>query len=252
MSGIWADEAGFPERPLVALVHGSMDRSAGMLKLSRQLDHAYRVLRYDRRGYGRSTPHSGPFGMDAQVADLVDVLDGRRAVVIGHSYGGNVALATAARHPELVAGVAVYESPLSWMEWWPGNTAGSRALAGGGDPHDAAEAFLRRMLGDERWAALPEKTRQARRVEGPAMVGELTDLRTNPPWTAAEINVPVVCSSGSLGAAHHHRGMEHAAASLGCQLVVLDGCGHDAPMSHPALFRAKVLDPLLSIVGPPW
>ena len=46
MSGIWADEAGYPERPLVALVHGSMDRSAGLLKLSRQLDHAYRVKIY--------------------------------------------------------------------------------------------------------------------------------------------------------------------------------------------------------------
>jgi len=39
------------------------------------------VLRYDRRGYGRSTPHDGPFGMDEQVADLVALLDDRRAVL---------------------------------------------------------------------------------------------------------------------------------------------------------------------------
>jgi pimeloyl-ACP methyl ester carboxylesterase len=57
---IWAEEAGDAAHPLVVLVHGAMDRSAGMLRLSRRLDHEYRVVRYDRRGYGRSTPHGGP------------------------------------------------------------------------------------------------------------------------------------------------------------------------------------------------
>ena len=116
-----------------------MDRSAGMLKLSRRLDADFRVLRYDRRGYGRSFPHAGPFTMDAQVDDLVALLAGRKAVLIGHSYGGNVALATADRHPDLVAGVAVYETPLSWEPWWPGTTAGSIAVAEAGKPREAAE-----------------------------------------------------------------------------------------------------------------
>ena len=96
-AAIWSEEAGDPNAPLVALVHGSMDRSAGLLKLSRRLDDDHRVLRYDRRGYGRSAPHPGPFGMDGQVDDLVALLDERPAVVFGHSYGGNVALAVAAR-----------------------------------------------------------------------------------------------------------------------------------------------------------
>ena len=108
MTGIWSEEAGDASHPLIAIVHGAMERSAGMLKLSRRLDERYRVLRYDRRGYGLSNPHPGPFGIDAQVADLVDLLAGRRAVVVGHSYGGNVALATACRHPELVAGVGLF------------------------------------------------------------------------------------------------------------------------------------------------
>ena len=49
---IWSEEAGDPDAPLVVVVHGTMDRAAGMLRLSRKLDHRYRVLRYDRRGYG--------------------------------------------------------------------------------------------------------------------------------------------------------------------------------------------------------
>ncbi|HZX56412.1 MAG TPA: alpha/beta hydrolase, partial [Ilumatobacteraceae bacterium] len=90
MNVLWSEEAGDGDRPLIALVHGSMDRSAGMLKLSRRLDSDFRVLRYDRRGYGRSFPHPGPFMMAGQIDDLVGLLAGRRAVLVGHSYGGDV------------------------------------------------------------------------------------------------------------------------------------------------------------------
>ncbi len=236
MSGVWSEEAGAVDHPLVALIHGSMDRSAGMLKLSRRLDPDFRVLRYDRRGYGRSFPHDGPFTMDAQVEDLVGLLAGRRAVLVGHSYGGNVALATAERHEDLVAGVAVYETPLSWEPWWPASTAGSIAVADPGTSAGAAERFMRRMIGDERWDAL----------------AELGDLRRHRPWTAENITVPVVVAFGSKGAPHHRRGMAHAAELLQSPLVELAGCRHDAPLSDPELFRSEVVDPLLRRVGPPW
>ena len=184
-----------------------MDRSAGMLKLSRRLDVDFRVLRYDRRGYGRSFPHDGPFTMDAQVDDLVGLLAGRRAVLVGHSYGGNVALATADRHPDLVAGVAVYETPLSWEPWWPGTTAGSIAVAAAGKPQEAAERFMRRMIGDQRWEALPEThTRdcgapRVRRWSRSSPTCVVTN-RGSP----SNITVPVITSYGSLGAAASPRG----------------------------------------------
>jgi pimeloyl-ACP methyl ester carboxylesterase len=252
VSTLWSEEAGDAEHPLVVVIHGSMDRSAGMLKLSRRLDTDFKVLRYDRRGYGRSFPHAGPFSIDAQVSDLVGLLVGRKAVLVGHSYGGNVALAAADRHADLVAGVAVYEMPMSWEPWWPVTTAGSIAVAESGEPDEAAERFLRRMLGDRRWEELPERTRRARRGEGLAMVGELADLRRARPWNPENITVPVVMAFGSLGAPHHHDGMRHAAALLGCPLVELADCHHDAPLSHPDLFRAEVIDPLMRRVGSPW
>lgn len=252
MSGLSAEEAGDADHPLVVVIHGSMDRSAGMLKLSRRLDMDYRVMRYDRRGYGRSFPHDGPYTMDFQVTDLVDLLAGRRGVLVGHSYGGNVALATADQHPDLVAGVAVYETPLSWEEWWPGTTAGAIAVAESGKPEEAAERFLRRMLGAARWDALPERTKHTRRAEGIAMVEELADLRRHQPWTAAHVSAAVVVAYGAEGAPHHRVGMQHAAALLGCPVVELAGCRHDAPLSHPDLFRTEVIDPLMRRVGPPW
>ncbi len=245
-SSIWSDESGPVDAEVIVLVHGAMDRSAGLLRLARLLAAARRVVRYDRRGYGRSTPHPGPFGMDGQVADLVSVLAGRRGVGVGHSYGGNAALATAERHPELVTAVAIYETPLSWEPWWPGSTAGASALATQGTPADAAERFMRRMIGDERWEALPERTRETRRREGAAMVGELTDLRLHRPWHADRLHVPVVAAYGARGAEHHRRGREHVAATVaGALLVELAGCRHDAPLREPALFAEQVVAPLL-------
>jgi pimeloyl-ACP methyl ester carboxylesterase len=252
---MWSDESGPAGASLVALVHGSMDRASGMLRLARVLDHDRRVLRYDRRGYGRSTPvvdghqvpHPGPFGMDAQVDDLVALLDGRRAVLVGHSYGGNVVLATAARHPHLVEAVALYESPQSWEPWWPGTTAGGEAVASAAAPDEAAERFMRRMIGDAKWEVLPERTRATRRREGSAMVGELADLRGVAPWTAEAVRVPVRAGVGSRASAHQQRGMRHVAASIaGAVLVELQGCGHDAPLSHPALFAEHLVAPLLA------
>jgi pimeloyl-ACP methyl ester carboxylesterase len=252
MNPLWAEEAGNADDPLIVVIHGSMDRSAGMLKLSRRLDTDFRVLRYDRRGYGRSFPHDGPFTMDVQVADLLCLLAGRRAVLVGHSYGGDVALAAAGVHPDLVAGVAVYETPLSWEPWWPGTTAGAIAVAAAGKPHEAAERFMRRMIGDRRWEELPERSRETRLAEGVAMVEELADLRRYRPWVAENITMPVITAYGARGAAHHREGMRYAASAIGCPVVELADCRHDAPLSHPDLFRRAVIDPLLKAVGAPW
>lgn len=238
----------------MVLIHGTMDRSTGMLRLSRQLDSACRVLRYDRRGYGRSIPaelsHAGPFGMSAQVGDLIALLNERAAIVVGHSYGGNVALALASRAPHLVRAVAVYETPLSWEPWWPTSTAGAAAIADTTDPAAAAEAFMRRLVGDAVWEALPERTRQTRCAEGPAMLGELSDLRHNRPWRATEIHCPVVVGYGSLGRSHHQHGMQYLHSKLsGSRLQILEGCRHDAPLSHSALFAKRMVQPLLNDLG---
>ena len=229
---IWSHEAGPPGAPLVVLVHGAMDRSAGMLRLSRRLDETHRVLRYDRRGYGRSKPHPGPFSMDAQVDDLLELLDGRRALLFGHSYGGNVVLAAAQRRPDLARAVAVYEAPVSWLPWWPGTT--SRSVAAARErAEDAAERFMRRAVGNDRWDALPARAQAERRAEGVAFVEEVTDLGVNAPWDADQIDVPVVVMYGELGREHHIDGSFYLAEELSDgQPVAIAGAGHLGPSSH--------------------
>ena len=68
---LWAETSGDPALPLAVLVHGTMDRSAGMLRLSRRLDNQFHVLRYDRRGYGRSRDVGGKGTVEQHVSDLV-------------------------------------------------------------------------------------------------------------------------------------------------------------------------------------
>ena len=109
--GLAVREQGPVDALLVVLVHGSMDRSSGMRRAARALADDFRVVIYDRRGYGRSVGVGPPFGVDEQVEDLVAVIDGRPAVVFGHSFGGDVALAAAERHPALGAGGRHVRSP---------------------------------------------------------------------------------------------------------------------------------------------
>lgn len=225
--------------PVIVLCHGSMDRSAGMLRLSRQLDVTAAVIRYDRRGYAKSIGVGPPYALDEQIADLAMVLDrhvpGRSIdLAFGHSFGGNVVLGLAARRPELIARAVVYETPMSWFDWWPSSGAGG-AAARATNPEEAAEAFMRRLVGDERWARLPEGTRAGRRAEGAAMVGELNDLRQAAPWNADDVRCPVLAVSGEHGRAHHQRGMQLLADMLpAAAFTQLDGAGHGAPNTHPA------------------
>lgn len=235
---IWSASSGSVSDPIVVLVHGSMDRSAGLLRLSRRLDDKFRVFRYDRRGYGRSVDNHGPYTMSDQVGDLAALLaewapSEHATLVFGHSYGGNIALALADQHPELVTAVSVYEAPLTWLEWWPNNSAGGAALAAP-DPGDAAEAFMRRLLGDAAWEQLPASKRETRRAEGAAMLGELADLRAHEPWAAGRVKVPVLAMYGENGRPHHRQAMEGLSGILNdCRFKQIDGAAHVGPNSHP-------------------
>lgn len=243
---IWFDAAGDTARPTILLIHGSMDRSAGLLRLSRRLDGAHHVVRIDRRGYGRSTHVGPPWTIEANVDDVERTVEALSAAitgpidVIGHSLGGNVALALAARRPDLVRSVVVYETPLSWLEWWPGDSAGAAAMSAA-SPAEAAEAFVRRLVGDEKWEQLPESTRAQRRAEGAAMVAELADLRRAAPWSPEAVEAPVLAMRGEHGRPHHQRGTAWLGSRLdGCRVVVVAGAGHAGPHTHPAEVAAEV------------
>lgn len=226
--------------PLVVFVHGSMDRSSAFARCCGHLRDLH-TIRYDRRGYGKSV-HLDAVSIEGHIEDLVGVLDGRRGVVIGHSLGGVIALGAAQRRPDLVRAVGAYESPMPWVEWWPKRSAGGDAMTmgEGSSPEaaaDAAERFMRRMIGDERWEALPEGTRRQRRAEGPALLAELRSAHRQPAYDPAAITVPVFTAHGTESREHHCWAAQELARLTGArEVTVIEGAGHGAHASHHRAF----------------
>lgn len=230
------------------LIHGSLDRMAGMALVSREIAPVARVVRFDRRGYGDSWDHPGPFTARDNVADVEMLLGGRRGILVGHSFGGNVALAAADVLGDQVVGVSTYETPLSWLPMWPSGTAGGRAVEAG--PETAAEEFMVALIGRSRWDRLPERTRAARRREGVALVAELGDLRKNAPWDAALVTCPVLAGHGSEAREHHAEGARQIAAMIPtARVVTIEGAGHGAPTTHPRQFFDALVRPHLTERG---
>src|SRR5712691_6159077 len=62
----------------------------------------FRTIAFDTRGTGRSAVPDEPYGVDELAQDAADVLDGRRAHIVGLSMGGYVALTLALSLQELV------------------------------------------------------------------------------------------------------------------------------------------------------
>ena len=237
-----ATQPGSPDAPTVVLVHGSLDRSSAFARVGRALT-GLTVVRYDRRGYGRSLAVGPAPSFQTQVDDLASVVGGRPAVIAGHSLGGVIALAFAAQHPDQVHAVVAYEAPMPWLAWWPSNTAGGAATGAGATAEDAAEVFMRRIVGDARWDALPERTKAQRRAEGPALVAELRSLRppNEAPYDVDHLTMPVLAAHGSRSRLHHQESAGRLAeqAPRG-ELAVIDGAEHGAHLSHPEAFAGLV------------
>jgi pimeloyl-ACP methyl ester carboxylesterase len=220
--------------PLV-LVHGAMDRNTSFAKVA-ELLAPQAVVRYDRRGYGRSRP-AGTGDLAAHVADLVAILDSRPAVVVGHSFGGLVALGAAAAAPELVPALGTYEAPVPWLEWWPRR---DELLAA--DPRGAAEQVMRSFIGDARWERLPRRWKEARLAEGAAMAAEMTGLvPPDPPFEIERLTMPVLVGCGGATGARAKRGTEELVALLPTAVHhVIPDAVHEAPVTDPPGYAAFV------------
>jgi len=100
----------------VLLIHGShIARSFLPLVARQELTERYSFIRYHRRGFLGSTPVRGPVSIVDQAADaraLLEHLDITPAHVVGHSYGGPIALQLAADAPQLVHSLVLLEAAL--------------------------------------------------------------------------------------------------------------------------------------------
>jgi pimeloyl-ACP methyl ester carboxylesterase len=94
------------------IVHGGLGTSVGWRAVAEILADRFEVFVFDRRGRGHSGDDRSAHSLDREIADLEAVLDvaGPGAVLMGHSFGGALALETARRaQPGRVAALVVYE-----------------------------------------------------------------------------------------------------------------------------------------------
>jgi pimeloyl-ACP methyl ester carboxylesterase len=234
-----------------------MDRQAAFARMSRLLAQSFHVVTYDRRGYGKSSHQRGPFSVEEQINDLTDVIQqttqGEPLILIGHSFGGVVALSYAQRFPDVIAGLVIYESPMSWETWWPKDSGGSAAVAVADDPELAAETFMRRFIGHRRWESLPESTKVQRRSEGEALVGELGDIRRVKPWNIELVRGPLMAGYGSLSKPHLQASAELLGNLPDCRSVKIEGAHHNAHSGSPDEFVELLVQPLIQrIVQGTW
>jgi 3-oxoadipate enol-lactonase len=67
----------------------------------------YRVIRYDMRGFGRSSVPAGPFANHEDPAALLNFLGIKKAQLIGISFGGKIVLDFTLAYPERVASLVL-------------------------------------------------------------------------------------------------------------------------------------------------
>jgi pimeloyl-ACP methyl ester carboxylesterase len=96
-------------RPTIVFLHGTVLAGSAWTAQIAALGDAFHCLAPDLPGHG--TAVDVPFTIDAAVDRVVGLIDreahGGRAILVGLSLGGYVAMALAARTPERVAGLAI-------------------------------------------------------------------------------------------------------------------------------------------------
>jgi 3-oxoadipate enol-lactonase len=213
------------------------------------LRDAYRVIRHDTRGFGRTETDAVEFSNRADIAAVLDHLGEGSAHLVGLSRGGQIALDFALEFPDRArslvfsgGGVGGYdagdEAPPGWEEveareeasdWeYVADWETAYWVDGPGQPADRVDPAIRAKVHD--WilsnyrAAKEEGTPQP--LDPPANE-RLVDLR-----------VPVLASVGDLDAPGPQAACRHLAATVpGARLEVFAGAAHMANLEQPDRFN---------------
>jgi pimeloyl-ACP methyl ester carboxylesterase len=216
-----------------------------------RLANRFRVIAVDLYGSGKTPawPADRAMYLDDEIALLDSVFDaaGDRFHVIGHSFGGAIALKTALRYPGRLHSLTVYEPVLfsMLMADAPQSAAAREILSvrddtirlvEEGDLNASAERFVDYWLGDGAWAATPEARR-------PALAASMRTVQSE--WHAAfneptplhaftAIDIPTLfLTGGDTTAAARAVARLITAVLRRAHVAEIAGVGHMAPVTHP-------------------
>jgi pimeloyl-ACP methyl ester carboxylesterase len=211
------------------------------------LSGRFRVVAVDLYGYGRSPawPGEREFRLDDEIALMAPILESARQFhIVGHSYGGLVALKLALSNPARVASLTLYE-PTCFFLLTADDAAGREIQAvrdetnrfvDAGDDEAAAQHFVEYWTGPGAWPKLPEVGRLA-------IANSMGKIRFE--WATAfdpsfptdqisALKMPVLLLTGSRSTAAA-RGVHRILQGLlpGAAVAEFSGLGHMGPVTHP-------------------
>lgn len=221
---------------------------------------SYRVIRYDARGFGRSSvPIAGePYSHSDDLAALLDRLDARPAHVVGVSMGGRFALDFAVTYPDRLRSLTVIDPVVGGWPWsrdWLVSYAPVLEAARRGDVAAAKKAWLGHPL----FAPLREKPAVAERMRrmvddysGWHLVNPDPARGPQPPTVSqlSKVRAPTLVLVGERDLPEFQMIASHVARGIpGAQSRTIDGAGHLASMESPQRANELVLGFLASLQG---
>ncbi|MBA3690471.1 MAG: alpha/beta fold hydrolase [Actinobacteria bacterium] len=239
--------------PAVVLIHPGLWDMRAWDDQFELFAERFTVLRYDVRGYGRSSRPSGtPY---SHVRDQVAVMDAAGvdvAALVGCSMGGGIELDFALTHPDRVRALVVVASSVGGFQenedeerWWDERTAGMREAFEAGDLARVQEIRL------SIWAPLGTGDSAGRRIRDIAFdnIHELTMDES----AAEELDPPAIerleeiaCPTLVMPADHDPPDLQRASAELAARIpgavtVAISDTDHVVGMRRPREFNDAVL-----------
>lgn len=233
------------EGPPVVLLHGfSLDTRMWDVQMA-ALTQAYTVIRYDRRGFGRSALPVATYAHVADLHALLEHLQISRAALVGLSRGGSVALEFALTYPTQIEKLALVDSVLGGYRWsdeyraldktvW--DTARAQGITAGKVAWLAhpifAPALAQPAVGEQFRAMVQDYT-------GWHFLNRDPEQRLDPPAAQRlqEIHCPTLVVVGELDLPDFQQiaNLLHTGIAV-AQKVVLSGVGHLASMEAAVQF----------------
>lgn len=252
--------AGRPSaRPTVVLLHSSASASRQWSALAARLAARFDVRTVDFHGHGGRPAWSGakPLTLADEVALVEPILKAGRPVhLVGHSYGGAVALKAAALNPSAVASVAVFEPVLfRWLFDAAADSSAAREVMAvaetmrkyldRGDAYRAAALFLDYWAGTGTWASMSIERRDSAAIRMRSVMAHFDALFGDPLSVEdlQRVRKPMLFLSGTRSVASMRTISPLLRAALPDAVhEAIPGLGHMGPVTHAAEVIERIID----------
>jgi 3-oxoadipate enol-lactonase len=228
--------------PAIVLLHDGLLSSRTWDEVWEALAKRHQVIRYDRRGYGRSDEPAKSYSSTEDLRKLLTHLKVQHAVIVGSSSGGALAIDFAITHPEMVYGLFLIGPVLHGKEFSEQFLERARR---NNEPmeHEDVKAWARNWSQDPFLVAGANE--EARRKIYEQLVENAEKLKKfdsaleekfSPPASnrLGEIKAPILILVGEGDIADVHSCCDAIKAGIrGAERVVLKGAGHLIQLEKP-------------------